>query len=203
LNVWTFPLDVILKSVPTVPIANVWETPVIPLIDATLLLKVFQSNDERAPVVVELARPRESPDPEIIRPLVAHERKLTLLLKIFQSTPVIAPVVDEFAILIPNTPFVLLYVSGPFAERDRREILVARTHESVSMVVQRVLTVPERLNTVPERERKFVERVSTLPERLKREPERLRIRPERERISPVAVEREFERARRFPVAVAR
>ena len=81
-----------------------------------------------------------------------------------------------------NCPLRLLYPIPFDHESDVSEIFVATVHES---------------------ERKFVERVLTLPERLKREPERLKIRPESEKISPVAVEREFERARRLPVAVAR
>ncbi len=95
-----------------------------------------------------------------------------------------------------NCPVVLLYPIPLDPERDVREILVETTQESEFTVVVRVLRVPERLNTVPERERKFVLNVLTAPERLKSV-------PERERIFPVAVEREFERVRRFPVAVAR
>ena len=75
-----------------------------------LLLKVFQSVDERAPVVVLLARERERPVPTRERPLLGEriERAPCLLLKVFQSVDVIAPVVVELAIFIPNTPVVLL-----------------------------------------------------------------------------------------------
>lgn len=110
--------------------------------------KVAKSAAERAPVVVELASPREMPLHAIERPLAVPAMRLTLLLNVVQSIPVIAPVVVEFAIFIPNTPVKLLYVRGPFAESDEREILVATTHE-------RVFRLPERLNTVPETERIF------------------------------------------------
>jgi hypothetical protein len=56
-----------------------------PLREPIFALKLFQSVAERAPVVVDDARAREIPDPEIERPLVAPERKLTLLLNVAQS----------------------------------------------------------------------------------------------------------------------
>jgi len=158
--------------------------------------KVAKSVAESAPVVVVLASPREIPLHAIESPFATPVIRLTLLLKVVQSIQVIAPVVVEFAIFIPNTPVRLLYVTGPFAERDVREILVATTHERVFTVVERVFTEPERLNTVHERERKLVASVLTLPERLKRVPERVRI-------FPVAVARVLWSARIFPVAVAR
>ncbi len=110
--------------------------------------KVAKSAAERAPVVVELESPREMPLHAIERPLAAPVMRLTLLLKVDQSLPVIAPVVVEFAVFIANTPVRLLYMRGPFAERDVREILLATTQESV-------FRLPERLNTVPESERIF------------------------------------------------
>ena len=100
-----------------------------PLSDVSFVLNDTQSATERAPVVVAEASPRESPDPDITRPLVAPERKLTLLLKVFQSATERAPVVVEFAILILKRPVPELYVSGPFAESDVRPILLATVPE--------------------------------------------------------------------------
>ena len=45
-------------------------------------------------MVVELASPREIPEPEIERPLAVPETKLTLLLNEIQSETERAPVVD-------------------------------------------------------------------------------------------------------------
>jgi hypothetical protein len=69
----------------------------------------------------------------------------SLLLKVFQSVAESAPVVVVFAILIPNTPVVLLYVSGPRAESAVSPILFA---------------------TVPERERRSEFVVTSDPERI-------------------------------------
>ncbi len=119
LNVWTFPTEEILKSLPAVPIANVWVTPVRPLIEPILLLKIFQSSAERAPVVVVLASARESPVPDIDNPLAVAIYP-TLLLKVFQSVAERAPVVVELAILIPKSPVPELYVRGPVTPSDWR-----------------------------------------------------------------------------------
>ena len=75
-----------------------------------MLLKVFQSRDERAPVVVLLASASERPVPTRESPFVEVRiwRANCLLMKRVQSAPVIAPVVVEFAILIQITPLVLL-----------------------------------------------------------------------------------------------
>lgn len=65
-----------------------------------LLLNVFQSPIERAPVVEVEASPMESPAPTRDRPLDGEriERVPCLLLKVVQSAPVSAPVVEVFAI---------------------------------------------------------------------------------------------------------
>ena len=73
-----------------------------------LELKVFQSSDERAPVVDDDARASEIPVPAIERPLGVHETIPTLLLNVVQSVPVSAPVVVALAFQIENTPVVLL-----------------------------------------------------------------------------------------------
>lgn len=71
-----------MKSVPLVPIAKTCVTHVSPLIDPTLLLKVFQSVDESAPVIVVEASARESPVPLIERPFVVPEMNPILLLNV-------------------------------------------------------------------------------------------------------------------------
>ena len=91
-----------------------------PLILATLLLKIFQSMAQRAPVVVAFARAREIPDHTRERPFAVPEIIPTLLLKVVQSIPVSAPVVVADAFQIENTPVVLLYVRGHTAERASR-----------------------------------------------------------------------------------
>ena len=88
-----------------------------PLIEPILLLKIFQSSAERAPVVVVLASARESPVPDIDNPLAVAIYP-TLLLKVFQSVAERAPVVVELAILIPKSPVPELYVRGPVTPSD-------------------------------------------------------------------------------------
>lgn len=80
LNVWVFPDETILKSVPLVPMAKICITHVSPLIDPILLLNIFQSVDDNAPVIVVEASSRESPVPLIERPFVAPEMNPILLL---------------------------------------------------------------------------------------------------------------------------
>ena len=117
--------------------------------------------------MVEEARRRESPVPEIERPF-AVPMNPTLLLKRVKSTPERAPVVVVFAVLIVKRPVLLLYVRGQLAERFVRLILVA--------------TIPERVVTFPERVLKLVVRFERLALVVVRF-------PEREAISPVAVAR--------------
>ena len=163
------------KSFPAIPIVNVCHVDVSPLSDVILLLKLFQSVELSAPVVVAEARTREMPVPDIERPFGVPEMVPILLLKRFQSEeeshPLAeavactiafcfalkrfqsdaerAPVVVEFAIFIPKTPVVLLYVSGPFAERDVSPIFVATVPERVLRFPERVFTFPERVRILP------------------------------------------------------
>ena len=145
-----------------------------PLSDVSFELNATQSETERAPVVVELASPREIPEPEIERPLAVPETNPILLLNAFQSATESAPVVVEFAILILKSPVPELYVSGPFAEREVSPILVATTPE-------RVFRFPERVAIFPVAVARFCWRV---------------------RMFPVAVARSVRIPRMFPVAVA-
>lgn len=73
-----------------------------------LLLKVFQSVDESAPVVEAEASPREIPVPEIESPFGVPEMNPSLLLKVFQSVELRKPLVEVFAWAIPKTPVRLL-----------------------------------------------------------------------------------------------
>jgi hypothetical protein len=107
--------------------ANVWEVPVIPLIEATLLLKVFQSNAERAPVVVELARERDIPEPEMMRPLSDPDTKLTLLLKAFQSPAESAPVATHEA---SQREIPLQTIESPLAGPEMRLTLLLKVVQS-------------------------------------------------------------------------
>lgn len=77
---------------------------------ACLLLNVFQSVRESAPVVVEDASPIERPVPTRERPLVGERIEISpcLLLNIVQSIAERAPVVVEFAIAIEKSPVPLL-----------------------------------------------------------------------------------------------
>jgi hypothetical protein len=184
LNVWTHALDTILKFVPAVPMANVWVVFVSPFRDPILLLNVFQSVAESAPVVVALARARESPVPTRESQFVGEriERAPCLLLNTFQSVPVSAPVVVEFAFQIENTPVVLLYERGQSAEREVRPILVATTHERVERFVLVVVRFPERVDILPVAVARLVVRVAILPVAVARFVWRVAI-------LPVAVER--------------
>jgi hypothetical protein len=71
-----------------------------------------------------------------------------LLLNVIQSVPVSAPVVVELAVLIPNTPVVLLYVSGPSAEREVRLIFhenarkLAGERAPVTLLLARAREIP-------------------------------------------------------------
>ena len=80
------------------------------------------------------------------------EREPSLLLNVFQSVAERAPVVVELAMLMPNTPETLLYVSGQSAESEVRVILVA--------------TVPERVLRLPERVAMLDVFVAVCPERV-------------------------------------
>ncbi len=143
-----------LKSLPSIPIAKVCETPVIPLIEATLLLKVFQSNAERAPVVVDEDSMRLNPDPEIINPFVDQERKLTLLLNRDQSpaerAPVEIPEARPREIPLPT-------IESPFAGQEIRLTLLLNVVQSSA---ERAPVVVEfaraRESPVPTRESPFV-----------------------------------------------
>ena len=108
LNVCIFPEETILKSFPAIHIVKVCIDPVIPLSDPILLLKIFQSIAESAPVIVVDARARDMPEPAIERPLAVPETSETLLLNIVQSAPISAPVVVALAFHIENTHVVLL-----------------------------------------------------------------------------------------------
>ncbi len=130
--------------------------------DPSLLLNVFQFPTERAPVVLAEARVRESPVPASVSPF-AVEINPILLLNVFQSSTESTPVRDEEAVFIPNTPVVLLYVSGPFADRDVSPILVATTPERVARLPEIELIFPVavlRFVFVVER---FVVRVEIFP----------------------------------------
>lgn len=123
--------------------------PLAVVLDCTIAfcfeLKVFQSVPVRRPVDVDDALVIEiatfGPTVELAPPVIVIDglavvndpnvRADCLLLKIFQSVPVSAPVVVELAVEIPNTPVVLLYVSGQFAESAVSPILVAMAHERV------------------------------------------------------------------------
>ena len=97
-----------------------------------LLLNVFQSVAESAPVVVEDARARESPVPVIESPFGVPETKPSLLLKVFQSEELRYPFVVLLAWFMPKTPVRLLYVSGPVVERALRFILLLKVFQSVA-----------------------------------------------------------------------
>ena len=100
-------------------------------------------------MVVELASPREIPEPEIERPLAVPGTKLTLLLNDIQSETESAPVVVEFAILTLKSPVPELYVSGPFAEREVSPILVATTPEREERFPEMVFIFHERVEIFP------------------------------------------------------
>jgi hypothetical protein len=131
--------------------ANVWVVFVSPFSDPILLLNVFQSINERAPVVVELARARESPVPTRESQFVGEriERAPCLLLNVVQSVPVSAPVVVELAFQRENTPVVLLYERGQRAESEVSPIFVATTPERVERLALVVARFPERVDIFP------------------------------------------------------
>jgi nucleoside diphosphate kinase len=140
-------------------------------------------------VVVEDARPREIPEPEIERPFGEPEITPTLLLNVVQSVPVSAPVVVELAFQIENTPVVLLYTSGQTAERDVREILVATTPERDARLAFVRARFHERVFTLPESVFTVVVKVARLPERVAIFAVLAAVCPERVAILPVAVAR--------------
>jgi hypothetical protein len=81
-------------------------------------------------VVVALASPRESPDPDITRPLVAPERNQTLLLKVFQFAAERAPVVVALASPrespVPD-------ITRPLVAPERNPILFEKSVKSVDL----------------------------------------------------------------------
>lgn len=114
---WVFPAEMILKSVPVVPIAKIWVIPVSPLIDPILLLKVVQSVAERAPVIVDDARASESPVPDIERPFGEPDMNPSLLLNNVKSEPSNSPValvvalpmaIETFGQTVAFVPFVIV-----------------------------------------------------------------------------------------------
>jgi hypothetical protein len=171
-----------LVSVPVVPIAKVipvfvsstvFPTRVIPvpkISTFSLVLNVFQSVAERAPVVDVPARAREIPVPAIERPLAvpivptlllkvfqsvedSHQLAVVVactiafcfVLKVFQSIELKYPFVLVVACPIANTPVVLSYVSGPRAERLVSQILFDTVPESDRISVLVVESHPERV----------------------------------------------------------
>jgi hypothetical protein len=139
------PADDIPKSVPIVPTPNVCVTPVSPLIDPTLLLNVFQSVAESAPVVVEFA-------------ILIPNTPVRLLYVRGPSTE--REVSDILVATTPESVF-----TEPLSEL-RFAFVVTRLPESVDTVVLRVEREPERELTLPERVVKLLKSVATVPERV-------------------------------------
>ncbi len=135
-----------------------------------------------------------SPSAPVVRAILLPTRVIpvpkvrtdSLELKVFQSVAESAPVVVEFARSIPNTPVVLLYVSGPRAEsavsqilfatvpeRERRSVLVvARSPESVAISHTAVARFELVVAREPERVQIFAVFVVICPESVMRAPER-------------------------------
>jgi hypothetical protein len=111
--------------------------------------KVVQSVPVRRPVAVDDALAMEiatlGQTVELAPPVIVIDglavvkepnmRAACLLLKVLQSVVESAPVVVELAVEMPNTPVVLLYVSGPRAESAVSPILVASAPERVEILV--------------------------------------------------------------------
>jgi hypothetical protein len=115
----------------------------VPVVPMAKVIPVFVS-----PILFPI---RVTPVPKV--------RTDSLELKVFQSVAERAPVVVVFAMLIPNTPVVLLYVSGPRAESAVNQILLATVPERV----ERLLLVVAR---DPESEKIFEFVAVRLPERV-------------------------------------
>ena len=161
-------------------------------IDPSLLLNIFQSVAERAPVVVEFAV-RIPNTPVRLLYVSGHTAERAV-------SPILVATVEVREAREPERFVTLLLRVDTEPESEVRfELVVARFPERVEIVVLRVDTeperdtrFPERVLTVPERDTRFPESVLmvdenpfTVPESVEIVPLRVDILPERVLILPV------------------